>query len=79
MTDTSPVADLTAAAQKLRSTRFVGAMTATPAIAGLVAAREPLANWLDSWTDIEVREDAAMPEDLRHALAVARLINGSQP
>ncbi|MPY47095.1 hypothetical protein [Streptomyces acidicola] len=34
-----------------------------------------LADWLDSWTGIELREDAALPEDARHALAVARAIN----
>jgi hypothetical protein len=41
---------------------------------------EPLARWIDSWTGIDFNERAAMPEDLRHALALARLINtGSQP
>jgi hypothetical protein len=50
-----------------------------------IAAMHPgvgvaLARWLDSWTGIDLREDAAMPEDARHALAVARAINaGGQP
>lgn len=37
-----------------------------------------LARWLESWTDIDFNERAAMPEDLRHALAVARAINGGE-
>ncbi|NEB92413.1 hypothetical protein [Streptomyces bauhiniae] len=48
-----------------------------PTIADYIAAMHPgvgnaLAKWLDSWTGLEIREDAAMPEDARHALAVAR-------
>ncbi|MGW3492090.1 hypothetical protein [Streptomyces sp. NPDC001054] len=46
-----------------------------------IAAMHPgvgtaLADWLESWTDIELAEDAALPEDARHALLVARQILG---
>jgi hypothetical protein len=52
----------------------------TPEHAAYIAAMHPgvggaLADWLDSWTGVELREDAALPEDARHALAVARAIN----
>ncbi|MGW8326512.1 hypothetical protein ACWGLE_01250 [Streptomyces sp. NPDC055897] len=57
--------------ERLADARYIAALHP-----GVGAA---LADWLDSWSGIEVREDAAMPEDLRHALAVARKINGSQP
>lgn len=57
--------EITAAAKNMR--RWTG------------PAAEPIANWLDSWTGIVLREDAALPEDARHALAVARAINGSTP
>ncbi|MEU6340234.1 hypothetical protein ABZ883_04695 [Streptomyces sp. NPDC046977] len=30
--------------------------------------------WLESWTGIDLREDAALPEDARHAIAVAGLL-----
>lgn len=35
-----------------------------------------LAAWLDSWTGIDLSEGGPLPEDARHALAVARAING---
>ncbi|MFJ7070161.1 hypothetical protein [Streptomyces sp. NPDC101115] len=35
-----------------------------------------IARWLGSWTGMSLDEAAAMPEDLRHALAVARAILG---
>ncbi|MFE6429331.1 hypothetical protein ACFVOB_28220 [Streptomyces rochei] len=38
-----------------------------------------LAAWLESWTGIEMYEAHSLPEDARHALAVARQINGSAP
>jgi len=38
-----------------------------------------LAQWLDSWTGIDLYEAGSLPEDARHALAVARAITGSQP
>jgi hypothetical protein len=37
-----------------------------------------LAAWLDSWGVIDLREHAAMQEDARHALAIARAINGGE-
>jgi hypothetical protein len=51
--------------------------------AAFIAAMHPgvglaLADWLDSWTGFEISEHAAMPDDLTHALAVARAINGGQ-
>jgi hypothetical protein len=52
--------------------------------AAYIAAMGPavgfaLAAWLHSWTGIELREDAALPEDAQHVLATARAINGAQP
>ena len=35
-----------------------------------------LAQWLDSWTGIDLYEAGSLPEDARHALAVARAITG---
>jgi hypothetical protein len=75
----TPVDEINTAAATLRSATFRGAMTATPAVAALVRAREPLARWLESWSGIELRESAAMQEDACHALAVARAILGDQP
>lgn len=75
----TPADELTAAAEKLRTARFTGALTATPAVAALIAAREPIAKWLTSWAPIEIREDGPLPEDAALALATARAINGSQP
>jgi hypothetical protein len=37
----------------------------------------PLASWLESWDGIDIREDGSTPDDYRHALAVARALNGS--
>jgi len=76
---TTPADELRTAAEKLRNAAFRGAMTATPAVAALLRAREPLARWLDSWDGADVDEHAAMPDDLRHALLIARAINGGQP
>ncbi|MEU6872413.1 hypothetical protein [Streptomyces sp. NPDC046751] len=36
-----------------------------------------LADWLDSWTGVEISEHGPMFEDARHALAVARQILGT--
>ncbi|MFD4596709.1 hypothetical protein ACFWPQ_01625 [Streptomyces sp. NPDC058464] len=36
---------------------------------------EAIAKWLGTWVGIDLREDAALPEDAQHALAIARLIN----
>lgn len=38
-----------------------------------------LAKWLGSWDGVDFEEHAAMPDDLQHALAIARAINGSTP
>ncbi len=38
-----------------------------------------LADWLWSWVGIDFREDAALPEDAQHALAIARAINRGGP
>jgi hypothetical protein len=74
-----PADELRTAAQTLRSATFRGAMTATPAVAALVRTRQPLAAWLESWTGIDLDEAGSLPEDARHAIAVARAINGDQP
>lgn len=69
-------AELSAAAATLRSARFTGAMTATPAVAALIRAREPLAKWLISWGGIDLDETGPLPEDAQYAIAIARAING---
>lgn len=53
-----------------------------PTIADYICVMHPgvgvaLAKWLESWVGIDFNEHAAMPEDLAHALAVARAINRS--
>lgn len=77
----TPAEEIQTAAKTLRSATFRGAMTATPAVAALVRAREPLANWLEitatslaasthpDWQDCVAAD----------ALATARAINGAQP
>jgi len=50
-------------------------------VAPYIAAMHPgvgaaLAKWLESWVDVDIREDGPLPEDAQHALAVARAING---
>ncbi|GII84562.1 hypothetical protein Ssi03_25520 [Sphaerisporangium siamense] len=40
---------------------------------------EPLAAWLESWDDVNVSEHGPHLDDWRHALAVARVINGTTP
>ncbi|MFF4417020.1 hypothetical protein ACFYY8_31250 [Streptosporangium sp. NPDC001559] len=45
-------------------------------IVALLNARERLAAWLASWDGVEVRLSGPMSEDCRHALAIARAING---
>ena len=83
----TPAEEIRAAITKLRTARFTGAITATPTVAGLIAAREPLAFLLEavisnalessheecsSWCSRETC-------DLSAALAVARAILGAQP
>jgi hypothetical protein len=83
----TPADELRTAAEKLRTARFTGAITATAAVAGLIAARKPLAALLEGVAS-NALENAheecntwCSPEtcDLSAALAVARQINGSQP
>jgi hypothetical protein len=57
--------------------------TGSESDASYIAAMGPnvgtaLADWLDSWTGIDLYEAGPLPEDARHALAVARAINGTQ-
>lgn len=82
MTAADPRAELAAAAEHLRTATFRGAMTATPAVAGLVRTREPLTHLLDAvasntFEDGHVNCHAGCrPEtcDLSAALAVARAL-----
>lgn len=69
--------EIAAAVDKLLTARFTGAITMTPAVAGLIAAREPLAAWLQVEA-FRVLHNGRGPE-FHHALATARAINGSQP
>lgn len=53
-------------------------------ISDYVAAMDPaigllLAKWLGSWDGVDFDEHASMPDDLAHALTIARAINASQP
>lgn len=88
MTETADeLAELKAAAAKLRTATFRGAMTATPAVAALVAAREPLAQLLDNAAATAeglhgIFADSDDPTEFVHpdTLAVARaILAGSQP
>ncbi|WP_428956165.1 hypothetical protein [Streptomyces sp. cg35] len=84
----TPAEEITAAADKLRDARFTGAMTMTPTVAALVAAREPIATLLEGVLSSNREAGPAHEEcdsrcspdtcDLSAALAVARAINGSQ-
>lgn len=52
--------------------------------AAYIAAMHPgvgqaLADWLGSWTGIDLYEAGSLPEDARHALTIARVILGDQP
>jgi len=50
-----------------------------PQITGpLAGLADPVADWLDSWTATDIREDGPMPEDFRHALAIARTVLGQE-
>ena len=73
----TPADEITEAVKTLRSGVFIGVRYSTSTVAALLRARGPLANWLDSWTGIDLREDAALPEDAQHALAVARAVLGT--
>ncbi|MEU3529178.1 hypothetical protein AB0E62_35910 [Streptomyces sp. NPDC038707] len=67
--------ELHAAASALRQARFPAAMTATPAVAALLKAREPLAQWLDFEADlIKQVPGAELRGRTQRALAVARAL-----
>lgn len=69
----TPAQELRAAAEKLRTARFPAAITATAALATLIGARLPLADWLD-----ETARNAEPVGSINAcALATARAINGS--
>jgi hypothetical protein len=87
----SPADELAAAAETLRTGRFTGAMTATPAVAALLRAREPIAALLGEHASFaslfaqlwQARCGGAPAEseysaETRKALAVARAINEVQ-
>lgn len=74
----TPAEELAAAAKTLRpSSPAVAAHTEWVKIRP--EAADALVKWLDSWTGIDLNEHAAMAEDVHHALAVARALNGSRP
>ncbi|MYS14995.1 hypothetical protein [Streptomyces sp. SID4982] len=85
----TPADELPAAAEKLRTARFAGAITATPTVAALLATRSPLAVLLDAVADKPddpgVQEGAARRIGCvsstcptTAALAVARAVLGSR-
>ncbi|MEU4577478.1 hypothetical protein [Nonomuraea sp. NPDC023979] len=39
----------------------------------------PLADWLESWSGVPFTESGPLPDDLQHALAIARAVNGDRP
>jgi hypothetical protein len=80
---TSPTDELRQAAATLRASRFSGAMTATPAVAALLRAREPIADWLEHEAEITSVDHLYAEREPcgwcgtpanGHALAVARQI-----
>ncbi|TXS07013.1 hypothetical protein EAO70_36450 [Streptomyces sp. adm13(2018)] len=77
MTQPSPADQLRAAAKVLRGKTSIGAFTATPAGAGLLRAREPIAQWLDSEASHLDHDD--FPALHETALEVARAITGDTP
>lgn len=85
---TTPADEIRTAAKTLRTARFAGAMTATPAVAALLRARAPIAVLLEGVLSSAREASPAHEEctswcspdtcDLSAALAVARAINGEQ-
>ncbi len=80
----TPADELRAAAAHLRAATLPTAITATPAMASLLRAREPLAAWLDFHAAMGDRmralfdDDLPTDEDIKHpALAVARALLGT--
>lgn len=82
MSAATPRAELAAAAEHLRTGTFRGAMTATPMVAGLVRAREPLALLLEAVSSRALEDGHETCSswctqetcDLAAALAVARAL-----
>jgi hypothetical protein len=80
----TPAEEITAAVEKLRTATFRGAMTATPTVAALIRAREPLAKLLEGVlsnareSDHETCSSWCNPDtcDMAAALAVGRAILG---
>lgn len=73
----TPAEEVRAAAEQLRPSSpavavHTVAVRITPAVAEAIAA------WLDSWGVVDLREHASMEPDARHALAIARAINGGE-
>lgn len=72
--------ELGTAADFLRSATFQGAMTATPAVAALLRARESLADWLGCLATLAPDDhsgDTCNWCGANHALDIARAVNGS--
>jgi hypothetical protein len=68
----TPAQELHAAAAKLREV--------APALGGFYSKlADPVADWLDSWTGIDLYEAGSLPEDARHALTIARAVLGTTP
>lgn len=40
------------------------------------ALADPVADWLETWSSVDFREDGPMAEDFTHALRIVRVING---
>ena len=82
MTQT-PADELRAAATKLRDDRNCDGYTVdcnSRELLGMIRillnSRLALADWLESLNGIDLTEHGAMSEEITHALAVARAING---
>lgn len=80
--DSTP-GEFATAAELLRTARFTGAMTATPAVAVIVRARQPLTEWLGCLAMLTPAERKAERDGDRcgwcgvdHALDIARALNG---
>lgn len=68
--------ELQAAADKLFTATFRGADAASPGVAALIAAREPLACWLEFEAGLLERAPQVQPQPrINHVLKVARAIN----
>ncbi|WP_322501793.1 hypothetical protein TR631_33725 [Streptomyces rochei] len=77
----TPADELRTAARTLRSSAFIGVRYSTSAVAALLRARGPLANWLDLAAAVYDPAAEVQETDRSHeaALDVARAINGTAP